>query len=160
MLIDLRRRKSLVSCGGWQPSRKEREAQSAAVEVLDHCLILRLNRLSREVERECTRRLRPWRLTNAQLRLLAAIAVMEPVKLADLGRIFSVDKSSISRTVKRMFARGWLDVALPEDGRSAALVVTHEAWKVLTAVIAPWKRAQDAARCKVMTALSLQERAE
>jgi DNA-binding MarR family transcriptional regulator len=56
-----------------------------------------------------------------------------------------MDASTLSRNLERMRARGWLEHAPGEHGRSRPFRLTVEGEKVLRQAIRAWERAQDRA---------------
>ncbi len=138
----------------WEPEEEERKARVLATEVLDQCLAIALGLARRDVEREYDRLFRPMRLTTAQLRLLSLIVLRGPVRGVELARLSRTRRQTVSRSVRRMFSKGWLDVALADDLESPALVASDEGLMVLRAAYPLWKIAQSMARARVAQLLS------
>jgi hypothetical protein len=136
------------------PDECEATGRVLATEVLDQCLAVALGRARREIEREYDRFLRPLRLTTAQLRLLSAIVLRGPVRSVELARLFGTRRPTVSNTVRRMFAKGWLDVALAGDLKSPALVASDDGIAVLRAAYPLWKIAQSMARARLADLLA------
>ena len=139
---------------GWEPNEGERVARGQATVVLDQCLALALGRARREIEREYDGRLRPLRLTTAQLRLLAAIALRGPIRNVDLARLFGTRRPTVTRTVQRMWEKGWLEVVVGDDLSSELLVASEQGLAVLRAAYPLWKVAQNMARARLAELLS------
>jgi hypothetical protein len=117
-------------------------------------LAIALARARRDIEREYDRVFRPLKLTTAQVRLLSLIVLRGPVRGVELARLSGTRRQTVSRSVRRMFAKGWLDVALADDMNSAALVASDEGLILLRTVYPLWKTAQSMARARVAQLLS------
>ena len=138
----------------WDPDKAECEARVLATEVLDQCLAVALGRARRDIEREYDWLFRPMKLTTAQLRLLSLIVLRGPVRGVELARLSGTRRQTVSRSVRRMFAKGWLDVALADDLESPALVASSAGLALLRAAYPLWKIAQSMARARVTQLLT------
>jgi DNA-binding MarR family transcriptional regulator len=138
----------------WVPDKATRQVRSVAMEVVEECLSLALGRARRDLEREYDRLFRPLRLTTAQLRLLSLIALRGPVRGVELARLSGTRRQTVSQSVRRMFAKGWLDVALADDMESAALVTSDDGAAVLLRAHPLWKAAQEKARARLAELLA------
>ena len=72
------------------------------------CLAIRVRRLGRVVSRIYDTALAPYGISIAQVNLLAAIAVARGARSTDLTQILDVEKSTLSRDLKRMEDLGWV----------------------------------------------------
>ncbi len=108
------------------------------------CLGMRVEQLHRLVSRAYTQRLRPLGLSLPQMEILCALVLAgRSVKLSELAGWLSVERSTISRNVALMEARGWVAVAdVSRAGRSMAVVITESGTNVLVSARAAWGQAQ------------------
>jgi DNA-binding MarR family transcriptional regulator len=60
----------------------------------------------------------------------------------DLERRLSLEKSTVSRNVDRMYRRGWVEFVPGEDGRSHHLKLTAKGARLLRESTALWQVAQ------------------
>lgn len=115
--------------------------------IAGECLAVRLRRLNREVTALYDEALRPLGLKTSQLNMLVMISAAggraEP---RVIGEYLHLEKSTVSRNLERMAARGWVEFTEhPEDGRSFHIRLTRRGGALLTKAMDPWQRAQAAA---------------
>ncbi|MGB1242899.1 MAG: MarR family winged helix-turn-helix transcriptional regulator [Chitinophagales bacterium] len=79
-------------------------------------------------------------LTNSQLVILMVINRMGNVSQADLSRMLVLEKSSVSRNMKRLFASGYI-----KRGNARKLEITLNGKTLLESLIPAW----DAAKAEV-----------
>jgi DNA-binding MarR family transcriptional regulator len=110
--------------------------------IATECLAVRVRRLGRVITRIYDAALAPHGITTAQMNLLAAIAVFDRARPTDLGRLLAVEKSTLSRDLKRMEQSGWVrsDPARARRGRSFAL--TPAGSRALIKARPAWENAQ------------------
>jgi DNA-binding MarR family transcriptional regulator len=110
--------------------------------VASECLAVRVRRLGRVVTRIYDAALAPHGVTIAQYNLLAAIGAIEAPSRTRLGRALDVEKSTLSRDLKRMDQLGWIRSG---PGRGGAISITPAGGRVLTDARPAWEGAQRAA---------------
>src|SRR3954471_24920921 len=76
--------------------------------IASECLSVRVRRLGRVITRIYDAALAPHGVGIAQLNLLSAIAASGGARAVDLSRILDVEKSTLSRDLKRMEEMGWV----------------------------------------------------
>jgi DNA-binding MarR family transcriptional regulator len=93
--------------------------------------------------------LRPFGLKSSQLSLLVAVTKAGPVRRIELGRLQSLDPSTLTRNLAVMLKHGWIE-EVPDNGdqRGAPLQTTATGRKLLERIAPAWHRAQ--ARAKKM----------
>ena len=128
---------------------KKTDAKEVGRLIASECLSVRVRRLGRVVTRIYDAALAPHGISAAQLNLLAAVAVGEGVRPADLTRLLDLEKSTLSRDLKRMEQLGWVrpSEALPRGGRFVAL--TPAGSRLLAEVRPAWEKAQAAAQAEL-----------
>ena len=92
--------------------------------IAKECVAVRLRLLTRAVSRVYNKALRPYGLTISQMNVLVAVSYLGEAKHQQVCQALSLDKSTLSRDVERMHARGWLDTLAGADGRTSLLRVT------------------------------------
>jgi DNA-binding MarR family transcriptional regulator len=113
-----------------QPVPRSFHAQARA--VASSCLAARARRLDRLLARVYDGALRPHGVTGAQLGLLVAIGLSGPTSAAKVGRLLELEKSTLSRNLKRLMAAGLVEATdgLRVTERGAATVrACHPAWQ-------------------------------
>ena len=124
-------------------ARSVREASSyAAKEIGGNCIGFRLRLLDRVVARIYDDALRAHELRRTQLDLLAALQRFGPASPAQLIRILGLEKSSLSRNLRRLIKRGLVAEMAGADRRCHVLDLTEAGHKQLTDALPDWRRAQ------------------
>ena len=83
--------------------------RGAAREILRGCVFSRTRMLDRVLSRIFDNSLAPLRVRASQLTVLALIAAMEGLRAADVARYLEMDKSTVSRSLALLRARGWVE---------------------------------------------------
>ena len=121
---------------------KEDEAREVGRLIASQCLAVRVRRLERVISRIYDAALADHGINIAQLNLLAAIAVAGHARPSDVTRLLDVEKSTLSRNLKRMERLGWVhsDPKVPRRGRS--LELTPAGSRILIRMRGAWEKAQ------------------
>lgn len=120
-----------------------REASSyAAKEIGGSCIGFRLRLLDRVVARIYDDALRAHELRRTQLDLLAALQRFGPASPAQLIRILGLEKSSLSRNLRRLIKRDLVAELPGADRRCHLLDLTEAGHTQLTTALPDWRRAQ------------------
>jgi DNA-binding MarR family transcriptional regulator len=117
--------------------------------MASECLAVRVRRLGRIITRLYDAALTPHGVTIAQLNLLTAIAAAGGARLTDLGRILDVEKSTLSRDLKRMQRLGWIRFAPTGSRRSRSISLTPAGARLLLEVRPAWEKAQETAQSQL-----------
>lgn len=123
-------------------SRQERREAAIPRAIARSCIASKVRLLGRAVTGIYDEALRDHGLKVSQMNLLAAVSMLGRARPGQLGALLCMEKSTLSRNVDRMAARGWLETQPDEDGRSHRLAVTQEGRRVLREAHPAWKRAQ------------------
>jgi DNA-binding MarR family transcriptional regulator len=126
-----------------------REASEAARAIASRCLAVRVRRLGRLVTRIYDAALAPYGMSTAQMNLLAAIGVLGEARPANLIDILDMEKSTLSRDLKRMQQLGWVQAAPARAGRGHTLALTPAGARLLVEVLPAWEEAQAKARAEL-----------
>jgi DNA-binding MarR family transcriptional regulator len=114
--------------------------------IATSCIAGRLRLLNRVVTNLYDEALRPFGVRLSQgsvLAVTAKLGVARPVQVCD---ILELDTSTLSRTVDRMVANGWLEIVADEDGRSQPFRLTAEGRRLMERVLPAWEQAQAEAK--------------
>ncbi|HWE22631.1 MAG TPA: MarR family winged helix-turn-helix transcriptional regulator [Myxococcales bacterium] len=122
---------------------KRGDAQRIGALIATECLSVRVRRLGRIVTRIYDTALAPHGVSTAQMNLLAAVAVTGGARAADLGEILGLEKSTLSRDLKRMERLGWIR-SRPAPTRGRNLVLTPAGSRLLVRLEDAWNEAQSA----------------
>ncbi|MGB1204388.1 MAG: MarR family winged helix-turn-helix transcriptional regulator [Chitinophagales bacterium] len=96
--------------------------------------IMRCERIILNIYRK---HLSPFGITSSQLSILMIVAKLEPLKQADLAMILQMEKSTVSRNIRRL-----LDTNLLMRVVSKQLSVTEEGKILLEKVMPAWENAK------------------
>ncbi len=127
-------------------SGKRKPVKLSVELIAEECIAVRLRVLTRAVTKLYNKSLRPHGLTVSQMNILVAVSRLGDAKQQEVCRILHLDKSSLSRDVERMRARGWLDIQSGEDRRTALLRVARSGRALLQQTFPAWHRAQRQAK--------------
>ena len=124
-------------------------ASAIADQIAAECVMTRWRMTNRILAAIYDEELRPFGVKSSQLGLLVAVTKAGPVRRIELGRLLSLDPSTLTRNLRVMLKQGWIDEKPDEDDqRSARLKITPKGRKLLENIAPAWKRAQ--ARAKQM----------
>ena len=110
--------------------------------VAHECIANRVRLLNRAVSSMYDEALRPHGLRITQMSILVVASMLGEATPGDLGRILCLEKSTVSRTLDRLRARGWIDVRPGADARSTRVGITAKGSAKLRTVSAAWRRVQ------------------
>src|SRR5581483_7001757 len=114
------------------------ELQRLARSVRRDCLALRVRQLSRRITRLYDAALRPHGLSTAQLNVLVALALTGQARPKDIAQALALEKSTLSRNLDRMVARGWIEVIPSERGAKQQLRLLPAGRRVVTEALPAW----------------------
>jgi DNA-binding MarR family transcriptional regulator len=123
-----------------------RATTSSIEQIATTCIAGRLRLLNRVVTNLYDDALRPFGVKLSQGNVLAVTAKLGVARPAQVCDILELDTSTLSRTVDRMVANGWLEVVPDEDGRSQPFRLTAEGRKLMERALPAWEQAQAQAR--------------
>ena len=114
--------------------------------IATSCIAGRLRLLNRVITNLYDDALRPFGVRLSQGNVLAVTAKLGVARPAQVCEFLEMDPSTLSRTVDRMVANGWLEIVPEEDGRSQPFRLTAEGRRLMERVLPAWERAQAEAR--------------
>jgi DNA-binding MarR family transcriptional regulator len=118
---------------------------SSARDVLRSCLCSRTRMLERVLTRLYDDALDPVGIRVNQLTMLSIIASMASLRAVDIGRFLEIDKSTVSRGLASLKAKGWVMDTRPANGAPKRLALTAEGASILARAIPLWTAAGEAA---------------
>jgi DNA-binding MarR family transcriptional regulator len=120
---------------------------ATSIETIAACCIAgRLRLLNRVVTNIYDDALRPLDLKVSQMNILVVAAKLGVARPAEVCEFLELDTSTLSRTVERMVANGWLEIVPEEDGRSQPFRLTAEGHRLLERALPAWEKAQAEAK--------------
>ena len=106
------------------------------------CVALRARRMSRIITRIYDDALRRLGLTASQFTLLTAVAQQDGVTAAEIGFDLDIEKSTLSRNLKRLLALGHIIMDPPAGRRGRGLHLTARGKAVIREAYPVWQAAQ------------------
>ena len=117
-------------------------AQAELAEVAADCACRRLRRTARAVTQRYDETLRPSGLRITQFTLLVAVALTEPVRIAQLADTVDLDRTTLARDLKPLTERGLVEVAAGDDRRTRVVRLTGQGRAAIGRAYPLWQRAQ------------------
>ena len=106
------------------------------------CLATRVRQLSRIVTRVYDDAMRPLGITASQYTLLAQLASRDGITAVEIGHELDIEKSTLSRNLKRLLALGHIIMDPPAGRRGRGLHLTPKGQAVLKDAFPIWQEAQ------------------
>lgn len=110
-------------------------------QISEECLAGRVRILNRVVSGILDTRLRPHGVRSSQFGILTVVAARGPLAAIEVCRIMQLDKSTLSRDLERLVARGWIE-STPGPGRGRRLSISEAGLALLTKAKPAWDEAQ------------------
>jgi DNA-binding MarR family transcriptional regulator len=109
------------------------------------CLSTRVRQLSRIVTRVYDDAMRPLGITASQYTLLAQLASRDGITAVEIGYDLDIEKSTLSRNLKRLLALGHIVMDPPAGRRGRGLHLTAKGMTVLKEAYPIWQQSQNRA---------------
>ena len=106
------------------------------------CISTRVRQLSRIVTRVYDDALRPLGITASQFTLLTQLAQQDGITAVEIGHSLDIEKSTLSRNLKRLLALGHITMDPPAGRRGRGLHLTPKGETVIQKAFPVWKEAQ------------------
>ncbi len=106
------------------------------------CLATRVRQLSRIVTRVYDDAMRPLGITASQYTLLAQLAARDSITAVEIGHELDIEKSTLSRNLKRLLALGHINMDPPAGRRGRGLHLTVKGQAILKDAFPIWQDAQ------------------
>ncbi len=106
------------------------------------CLATRIRQLSRIITRVYDDAMRPLGITTSQYTLLAQLAARDSITAVEIGHQLDIEKSTLSRNLKRLLALGHIIMDPPAGRRGRGLHLTPKGQAILKDAFPIWQDAQ------------------
>ncbi len=113
------------------------------------CACANLRRAARAVSQVYDEELRGTGLTIAQFTLLQALTLAGEITQGGLGRLLVIDSTTLTRTLKPLERKGWIERRMGRDRRERQIMLTRAGRSQFERTVPAWNRAQDRLRRKV-----------
>ncbi len=106
------------------------------------CLATRVRQLSRIITRVYDDAMRPLGITASQYTLLAQLAARDSITAVEIGHELDIEKSTLSRNLKRLLGLGHITMDPPAGRRGRGLHLTPKGQAILKDAFPIWQDAQ------------------
>ena len=110
--------------------------------LLKECALFDLQRASRVVSSLYNARLRGSGITIAQFSLMRSIDALQPVGMARLAKAMAMARTSITRVIEPLVARGLVSTSVGEDRRVRNVALTAKGGALARRAKKHWEKAQ------------------
>jgi DNA-binding MarR family transcriptional regulator len=112
-------------------------------QIAGECLLFHARKLDRMLTAVYNAELRPFGLKASQLGVLVLLAKAGPIRRIEIGKIFHLDPSTLTRNLRIMLTNGWIqEIADGEDGRGLPVQITAQGRDLLNQIGPAWRKAQ------------------
>ncbi len=123
-------------------ARQSLSLSEIAESTAQACLATRVRQLSRIVTRIYDDALRSHGITSSQFTLLTQLANQDGITAVEIGGELDIEKSTLSRNLKRLLALGLLTMDPPAGRRGRGLHLTPKGQDVIYRAFPVWRDAQ------------------
>jgi DNA-binding MarR family transcriptional regulator len=124
------------------PDTRIGSAVDASQVDLIPCACATIRRASRAVTQLYDQWLRAHGIEGPQFALLAMLERLGETNQTTMGQRFDLDKTTLSRNLKLLKQRGWIETVPGEDGRERRVRLTTTGRQRIAAARPTWKKAQ------------------
>jgi DNA-binding MarR family transcriptional regulator len=124
------------------PVAESPDISQIAEQTSGACLASRVRQLSRIVTRVYDDAMRPLGITASQFTLLTQLGQQDGITAVEIGYTLDIEKSTLSRNLKRMLALGLIDMEPPAGRRGRGLHLTPKGQAMIKDAYPVWKDAQ------------------
>ena len=124
------------------PPKVEMEADKYIL-MLAACTCLNLRKASRAITQIYDQALRPSGLRSTQLPALVTLASNGPMTVRRLADCLVMDRTSLTRLLRPLSARGHIETAPGEDRRTRELSISPRGREIVAEAFPMWARVQD-----------------
>jgi DNA-binding MarR family transcriptional regulator len=121
------------------------EIAKIAESTTSACVATRVRQLSRIITRVYDDAMRPLGITASQFTLLTQLAQQDAITAVEIGTSLDIEKSTLSRNLKRLLALGLIIMDPPAGRRGRGLHLTPKGQAVIREAYPVWIDAQSRA---------------
>ncbi len=107
------------------------------------CTCATLRRAARALTQHYEETLRPFGLRSTQFTILQALSFTGEITQGELGRILSMDSTTLTRTLEIMRLQGWITKRRGKDRREWRLQIAVNGKAQLMRALPAWQKAQE-----------------
>jgi DNA-binding MarR family transcriptional regulator len=106
------------------------------------CSCFAARRAARAITQHYEQRMKPTGLTVTQFTLLAMLALAGPQPLSRFAGQLGVERTTLTRNLRSLVARGWVTESASGDRRVRLLTITKRGSEAARAALPQWREAQ------------------
>jgi DNA-binding MarR family transcriptional regulator len=106
------------------------------------CSCFAARRAARAITQHYEQRMKPTGLTVTQFTLLAMLALAGPQPLSRFAGQLGVERTTLTRNLRSLLARGWVTESASGDRRVRLLTITKRGSAAARAALPHWREAQ------------------
>lgn len=125
------------------PATRSPDIADIAESTASSCLATRVRQLSRIITRVYDDAMRPLGITASQFTLLTQLAQRDGITAVEIGTTLDIEKSTLSRNLKRMLSLSLITMDPPAGRRGRGLHLTPKGQAVIKDAYPIWKAAQE-----------------
>ena len=103
------------------------------------CVNARLRRLHRMINTAYQQKINPFGLRGSMLSILFIIGKNPGINQKSLADLLVLDASTMSRDLKKLMEKKWVQIEKGEDSRSSVLSLTNEGYKLVDEIAPVWE---------------------
>lgn len=124
-------------------TKREKFPAAAGEPDIGLCAHANLRKAMRVVSQAYDAALKPSGLRTTQFTLLAVLARRGAVAMTKLADILVMDRTTLTRNLKPLRAKGWLDIGREEDDRVRLVSITESGREAVAQATPLWRTAQN-----------------
>jgi DNA-binding MarR family transcriptional regulator len=106
------------------------------------CVCAGIRRAARTVTQHYERQMRDTGLRGTQFSMLVVLGRGGPMPLGRMAELLGVDRTTLTRNLKPVEKKGWIEFSGDEDGRTRIVAITPKGRAVARAALPAWRKAQ------------------
>lgn len=110
--------------------------------ALENCACFNLRKATRAVTQMYDEALRPSGLRATQFTLLSVVSKLGPADITVLAEALVMDRTTLTRTLRPLIDRGWVEVVEGADARHRPVALTRRGRDKLAEALPAWRAAQ------------------
>lgn len=107
------------------------------------CINGKLRRLHRLLNSAYENKFRPYGLRGSMLSILFMVGKNPGINQKSIADAFVLDQSTMSRDLKRLADKGWLDIKKGEDARNSELSLTRSGYALVEELSPIWQKTHE-----------------
>jgi DNA-binding MarR family transcriptional regulator len=120
----------------------KKETAQLAGAVARECIGFRVRLLNRVITNIFDRALQPLGISLAQGNILMLLAIEEQTSPKDIGMVLMMDKSTVSRNLEGLRAKGWIAIASEGEYQPQLVSLTASGRSLIKKAHGAWQKAQ------------------